>query len=378
MKEKLFLFWFCLISFSVHAQIENITAKYDLPETVNETSGLLFYNGKLITHNDSGDNANLYELDTVSGNMLRTVSISNATNVDWEDITQDDTYIYVGDFGNNNGNRQDLKIYRVLKTDYSNNTSITADIITFSYEDQVDFSTNPYNHDFDAEAFSVYNNELIIFSKNWASNEVKAYSIPKTVGNHSAKIIGSYNSEGLITGATHNSEDNSFLLCGYSSDGSTFLLYIKNVDIQNLFIGVIERTNITSSVSSFSQTEGIAHIAGNKYFLSRESVDKNINGSQVVLPQHLFRFDNGSFSTLSVGDFKLNKINIFPNPTQEILFVNGIEIKKLTIIDSNGKTVLAQKKSSNQIRINKLITGIYILKVLSTDKRVFSKKFIKN
>ena len=378
MKEKLFLFWFSIISFSVQAQIENITEKYDLPETVNETSGLLFYNGKLITHNDSGDNANLYELDTISGNILRTVSISNATNVDWEDITQDDTYIYVGDFGNNNGNRQDLKIYRVLKTDYSNNTSITADIITFSYEDQVDFSTTPYNHDFDAEAFSVYNNELIIFSKNWASNEVKAYSIPKIVGNHSAKNIGSYNSGGLITGATHNSEDNSFLLCGYSSDGSTFLLYLKNVDIQNPFIGVIERTNITSSVSSFSQTEGIAHIAGNKYFLSRESVDRNINGNQVVLPQHLFRFDNGSFSTLSVNDFELGKINIFPNPTQEVIFVNGIGIKKLTVVDINGKTILEQKNSSNQIRINKLTAGIYFLKIVSKSNTIITKKFIKN
>ena len=378
MKVKKFLFWFCLISFSVHAQIENITAKYNLPETVNETSGLLFYNGKLITHNDSGDNANLYELDTVSGNILRIVSISNATNVDWEDITQDDTYIYIGDFGNNNGNRQNLKIYRVLKTEYLNNTSITADIISFSYEDQLDFTTNPYNHDFDAEAFSVYTNELIIFSKNWASSEVKAYSIPKTIGNHSAKKIGSYNSEGLITGAAFNPEDNSFLLCGYSNDGNTFLLYLKDVDIQNPFIGVIERTNITSSVSSFSQTEGIAHIVGNKYFLSRESVNRNINGSEVVLPQHLFRFDNGSFKTLNTEEFNSINLKVYPNPTQEVLFVDGIEIKKLTVADMNGKTILEQKKSSNQIRINKLTAGIYFLKIVSKSNTIITKKFIKN
>lgn len=378
MKKKLAALCFLLTCFSIEAQIENITTKYDLPETVDETSGLLFLNGKLITHNDSGDNANLYELDTISGNIVRTINISNATNVDWEDITQDDTYIYIGDFGNNNGNRQDLKIYRILKTDYSNNTSITADIISFSYEDQVDFTTNPYNHDFDAEAFSVYNNQLIIFSKNWASSEVKAYSIPKTVGNHSAKNMGSYNSEGLITGATYNKEDNSFLLCGYSSDGSTFLLYLKNVDIQNPFIGVIERTNITSFVSSFSQTEGIAHIVGNKYFLSRESVNRNINGNQVVLPQHLFRFDNGSFKTLNIEEYNSISLKVFPNPSQDVLFINGIEVKKIMVIDINGKAILNQKNSSNQIRINKLTAGTYFLKIVSKSNTIITKKFVKN
>jgi hypothetical protein len=146
---------------------------------VSETSGLLFYNGKLITHNDSGDGPKLYELDTVSGNVSRTITITNATHVDWEDIAQDETYIYVGDFGNNNGDRTDLTIYRILKTDFNSSSSVSSEVITFSYEDQVDFTTNPYNHNFDAEGFSVYNNELIIFSKNWASDDVKAYSIPK-------------------------------------------------------------------------------------------------------------------------------------------------------------------------------------------------------
>jgi hypothetical protein len=33
--------------------------------------------------------------------VLRTVAITNATNVDWEDIAQDASYIYIGDIGNN-------------------------------------------------------------------------------------------------------------------------------------------------------------------------------------------------------------------------------------------------------------------------------------
>lgn len=102
---------------SIHCQISNFKDKFELPDQVKETSGLLFFKGKIITHNDSGDSANLYELDSLNGNLLRTINITNATNVDWEDIAEDNTHIYIGDFGNNNGNRTDLKIYKILKSD---------------------------------------------------------------------------------------------------------------------------------------------------------------------------------------------------------------------------------------------------------------------
>ena len=63
-------------------QIGDFKEKFELPERVKETSGLLFLDGKIITHNDSGDAANIYEIDSLSGIIVRTVSISNATNID--------------------------------------------------------------------------------------------------------------------------------------------------------------------------------------------------------------------------------------------------------------------------------------------------------
>jgi len=38
-----------------------------LNDTINETSGLLLINGKLITHNDSGTSPDLYEIDSITG-----------------------------------------------------------------------------------------------------------------------------------------------------------------------------------------------------------------------------------------------------------------------------------------------------------------------
>ena len=92
-KKGTLLFLLLLTYSALFCQIENFTEKFELPEEVKETSGLLFLNGKIITHNDSGDDANLYEIDSLSGLLLRTISISNATNVDWEDISQDDPHI---------------------------------------------------------------------------------------------------------------------------------------------------------------------------------------------------------------------------------------------------------------------------------------------
>jgi hypothetical protein len=60
------------------------------------------------------------------------------------------------------------------------------------------------------------------------------------------------------------------------------------------------------------------------------------------------------------------------------LFIEGLDIKQLSLIDVNGKTVLTQKKSSNQILIKELTTGIYFLKIVSKNNTIITKKFIKN
>ena len=43
----------------------------NLPPEVSETSGLLFFNNLLITHNDSGGEPLLYEVDTLTREIKR-------------------------------------------------------------------------------------------------------------------------------------------------------------------------------------------------------------------------------------------------------------------------------------------------------------------
>ena len=90
----------------------------NLPVTLNESSALVYTDGNLWTLNDGGNAAAIYRIDPANATILQTVNISNATNIDWEDLAADENYIYVGDFGNNaNGNRTNLRILRITKSD---------------------------------------------------------------------------------------------------------------------------------------------------------------------------------------------------------------------------------------------------------------------
>jgi len=91
----------------------------NLVNTLDETSGLILWNKRLWTHNDSED-LNIYALDTINGNILQSVQLTGTVNKDWEEISHDKDYIYIGDFGNNSGgNRTDLKILKISKNSIS-------------------------------------------------------------------------------------------------------------------------------------------------------------------------------------------------------------------------------------------------------------------
>ena len=62
-----------LLSSQLFAQ--NLTVLTTLSDTVSENSGLLNLNGRLITHNDSGGEAALFEIDSLNGHILRKVVV---------------------------------------------------------------------------------------------------------------------------------------------------------------------------------------------------------------------------------------------------------------------------------------------------------------
>ncbi|MBN1651200.1 MAG: hypothetical protein JW857_07720 [Bacteroidales bacterium] len=249
---------------------QEITEVVNLEGSINESSGLIYLNQKLIAHNDSGGEAALYEIDTITGNITRTVVIDNATNVDWEDICFDDSYIYIGDFGNNLGTRQDLKIYRISIADYNTTTDnhVLAEIINFTYKDQDSFTSAQFSTNFDAEALISYNDSLYIFTKNWGDYQSNIYSVSKSPGTYEITKVDNINAQGLITGATYNSNCKTIMLTGYTIFSKAFIYEINGVNSNRFSEGSFERYEISPS-GSF-QIEGITRYRSNQYYITSE------------------------------------------------------------------------------------------------------------
>jgi len=303
-------------SCSYPATTLTLTNQHDLPSTLNEGSALLFTDGNLWTLNDGGNPAAIYRINPSNGAVLQTVTISNASNTDWEDLAADASYIYIGDFGNNsNGNRTDLRIIRISKADIGNGSdlSVTGTVIPFTYSDQVienPVTTGPNSTAFDCEAFFVRNGNFHLFTKDWIGGKTKHYTMPATAGLQVANPVEEYNINGLVTGADI-SADGTIALVGYSSDlASLFMYVLADYSGGQVFNGNKRRLNLGSSLS-YGQLEGVSFSAGLTGYVSSEQVNRTVFGVPVLIPPRLYSFDASNLVALPVKsvDFKLSQSN---------------------------------------------------------------------
>ena len=239
----------------------------NLSSKIRETSGLINFDGRLITHNDSGSDPILYEIDINSGEISREVKISNVEAVDIEDIAQDENFIYVCDIGNNSNNRKNQAIYKISKSDYLSKNEVVAELIFISYMEQTDFSKSDKDTNFDAEAVVVMENELYLLTKNWGDYRTSVYKIPTQKGTYQITEIDSYNIEGLITGADYNKANNTIMLTGYNGF-IPFVVELSEFTNNNPLNGTIEKNSIPLSGSR--QIEAIAVNPDGSYYISAE------------------------------------------------------------------------------------------------------------
>jgi len=244
-----------------------ITKVSDLDTLINETSGLLNINGRIVTHNDSGGKPSFYEIDVTTGNVIRTVTILNAVNVDIEDIAQDENYIYLSDIGNNSNSRKDQTIYKISKSDYFTKNDVIAEKIMFSYNEQFDFEKSNGKTNFDAEAVVHMDGNLFLFTKNWGDLKTSVYKIPKEKGKYILNRISSLNIEGLVTGADYNSVKKTIVLTGYTNF-IPFVVELSNFSTDNPLDGKMVKK--TLFLNSSKQIEGIAFNPDGSYYITAE------------------------------------------------------------------------------------------------------------
>ena len=267
---------FTCISTVLAAQALTVSNVATLAGSVAESSGLIraHTSGHWWTHNDSGGLPELYKLDS-TGAVVRTVRVLGVPNVDWEELTADDSgYVYIGDFGNNSNNRQDLVIYKIPHPDLLLVDSVVPAEIHFSYADQVAFPPADSLLHYDMEAMVAWGDSLFLFSKNRTDpfdGYTRLHALPTQPGTYVTAALDSfYTGPGPMLNywvcAAAVSPDREHLLLVSYTRGWLFSCFSGH----DFFGGAV--TNFTWSLS---QKEGVAWAGNDTVYFT----DERINGA---------------------------------------------------------------------------------------------------
>ena len=224
-----------------------------LPFKLNETSGLARGgNGFIYTHNDSANKPALYRVSLATGEIDNTVKIGNAKNKDWEDLAEDDDYIYISDTGNNSGKRDDLRILKVNKKDLDKEEA-EAEKIHFAYPKSF-YQDKGKSHDNDCEALVAIGDSLYLFTKNRATHTTDAFRLPKEAGEYKAQHLANFNTNGLVTAADFlPGPTNALALLGYEIRDHryiSFLWIFRGFHGTDFFSGSAERYEVAPNLQA--------------------------------------------------------------------------------------------------------------------------------
>ena len=298
--------------------------------------------------------------------------LTNCINTDWEEISQDSLFVYIGDFGNNaNGNRTNLHILRILKSSILNN-NLQIDTIKFSYANQTNFTgSGPNNTNYDCEAFIVSRDSIYLFTKQWANKKTRLYALSKQPGVQVAFLRDSLNVQGLITGATYLEDKKIVTLCGYTQYLQPFVTLLYDFKQHHFFKGNKRKLDISLP---FYQTEGIASSNGVTFFISNE---KYVNTTYSVNTQqsiHIYDFNpylNNYYQQLAAGLKKNDNseltMTFYPNPVKENITIQSNKTNTIQyhITSMLGECIFTGTVSNSEsIDLSSIPNGYYFMTFL--------------
>ncbi len=354
-----------------------------LDADVPETSGLQTTAGALWTFNDSGNPPVLFRIDSATGRATQRVRVVNFANVDWEDIAADARYLYVGDFGNNPGDRRDLRVLRVPLAGLAPGAdTVSAQAINFHYPDQTVFGGGTNKHNFDCEALFYAHDSLHLFTKDWADRRTRYYTIPAAPGNYTAHLKGSFDTKGLITAADVNAAGTAAALLGYDpATGATFVWLLSDFPGTQFFRGNKRRIELPNALT-VGQAEGLAFAGRYRLLLSNEQ----LVAGPLAVPQRLYALNAGRWLapavvTAAAAQGPLPGLRAFPNPAAHTLRIERADAGgpdvALTLLDLRGRPVAAARLRAGApglaLDVSGAAAGLYVLRAQSA-AGTFSQK----
>jgi hypothetical protein len=375
LSKSLIVLLFVLLSGRTFAVSVTASPRGALPSCLVESSALDFTGG---THfwslNDSGHNEELYRISN-TGALTRTVTVTNATNRDWEEIAHDAsrTYMYIGDFGNNLCDRTNLRVYRIPYPSTIQANTVAAEVINFSYPDQRSFPSAWMN--FDAEAFFHFQGKLYIFTKadGSAIGYTKMYSIPDAPGNYTATLIDSFYTNDRITSGDISPDGSSVVLIS-----NTHIHIFRNYHATNFFNGNHTQVNIAGG---WTQKEGVSFSSNNEIYMTDENSGA---GNQLYYVDLSPWIPASPVLPTFVEKMYDVKVNVYPMPANEVVNIrlSNVNSARMTfsLFDLTGKSVyearIEEQVNPFTINTSDFPTGVYFYKVYADAKEIQTARLI--
>ena len=305
---------------------------------------------------------------STSGTFFMTPHTLGSTDIFVLKLDNDGNFVWAKNMGGSAPNSA-----KSIALDQSNNLTITG-----YFSGTIDFDPGINNYFLTCPPNSGYNPFLLKLNSNgdfiWAKH---------LIGNgYGSSVTINPNGNICITGKFNNT-------CDFSSGNSTAI----NSTLGGSDIFIAEYTNsgnfnwvkcigsnqddIGNSVvaDSFGNYFNIGDFYGNAYINnSLDTLNLTSQGYQDIM------FIKISSSNLSTDDFNRDDFSLYPNPSKNELYLTvpkAYENSVLAVYSINGQ-LLINSELKNNLNIDDLATGTYIIKITNDKNQSIERKFIKN
>lgn len=192
------------------------------------------------------------------------------------------------------------------------------------------------------------------------------------------KCLGGTNSELALN--IHSSADGSYIISGYTESvdgdisgnhGGYEAWVVKLSNSGNLLWQKCLGGSINDQFFSVQTTSDEGYIITG----ATNSTNGDVSGNHGGYDAWVVKLG----PELATSTFNTQALTLYPNPTNGLLQLqtpNNTSFNKIIITDSTGKIVLEQTQNTTQVNVEKLASGLYIIKAFSGEE-VFVNKFVK-
>lgn len=235
--------------------------------------------------------------------------------------------------------------------------------------------------------------ERSILYCNWAAEEiglVGSAAFAKDCADHLLDIVGYFNLD-MIGYLKEGSDIHVHLM--YTTQDSTIANYVYDLS-HTYFPEMPIRQNWLawgdSDYSSFNRNGYAAvhpfeDVYNSSPFIHTPDDILNVSVNNMDQCKRFTELNLGLVATLaglvetSVDDVITEGLTVYPNPVSEILTLKGIPAREVSIYNLMGQQVISHAVVGEEcgIDVGFLVSGIYFIRVLSEDGRLFTEKFVK-